>query len=157
MTNAHYIRKNAIIYERYKDNFDNIRTEEILLFRQEIRAAYGKIPVMVGWQSGQPYQNVSELTKDIKDTNRMYISTDHNESRLLPEQLNMEFRAVHDYLHYTLQAPFTAAGEIKVFHLQKKLHSSEIGRKILFSEVVLQACYQEHFGHFAPTQKVILL
>jgi hypothetical protein len=86
----------------------------------------------------------------------MKISADFNDSRLLPGKLNLQFRAVHDYLHYVLQAPFTAEGEIQVYGLQKKLHCSAIGQQILFSEVVLQACYCEYFGKFAEFQKVVL-
>src|SRR5678815_1308157 len=126
MSNEHYIRKNAIIYERYKDNFDRIPLGELEQFRQEVMDAYKAVAnlVDVRYQKSNPYKDVGELTKDIKE-GIMLISNDNNASTLLPGTLNLMFRAIHDYLHYTLQAPFTAAGEIKVFHLQKKLHSSE--------------------------------
>jgi len=157
MTNEQYIRKNALIYQRYKDNFDQLTYQDIEDFRSDICKAWLKIPVNVQWVDRQPYQTHQELSEDIRTHKIMKISRDFNDSKLLPGDLNLMFRAIHDYLHYTLQAPFTATGEIKVFHLQKKFHPTEVGRKILFSEVVLQACYAEYFKEFSPTQKVILL
>jgi hypothetical protein len=158
MTNEQYIRKNAQIYERYKDNFDEIPDIDIREFRYEVNQAYFNInkAIDVQFVDGQPYASVEELTMDIRANKRMRISHDHNESRLLPGMHNLYFRAVHDYLHYILQAPFNAEGEIKVYKLQKKCHVSEISKQILFSEVVLQACYCEYFGKFAEFQKVVL-
>lgn len=112
--------------------------------------------VDVRFQDGNPYENVDQLSKDIRGNGIMLISRDHNDSKLLGDEVNLMFRAIHDYLHYVLQAPFNAEGEIKVYKLQKKLHESEISKQILFSEVVLQACYAEYFGKFAEVQKVVL-
>lgn len=156
MSNEDYIRNKALVYLRYKDNYNEIDVRDIIKFQEEVNDAYNNIPIPCKFVEGQPYANHHELTADIKAGKPMRISTDHNDSRLLPGDLNLYFRAVHDYLHYVLQAPFTAVGEIKVYHLQKKLHASEMSRRILFSEVVLQACYQEYYGKFAPFQKVIL-
>lgn len=157
MNHLQYVRKNALIYQRYKDQFNEIKLCELLTFRNEVNKAYATIPVTVEYVSGQPYANHLELSKDIKENNLMRISKDFNESILLPDILNLRFRAIHDYLHYILQAPFTAYGEIKVYNLQKELHSEGISQKILFSEVVLQACYAEYFNEFSSTQKVVLL
>lgn len=159
MKTSDYIRKNALIYERYKDNFDELGIDEIETFRAQIERAYKLIPhgdINVNRVTGQPYVNVLELTNDVKYNRCLQISEDNNNSRLLPGDLNLRFRAVHDYIHYLIQAPFTAEGEIAVYNLQKKLHSEGISQKILFSEVVLQACYVEYFGRFAPVQKVVL-
>lgn len=156
MKTSEYIRRNALIYERYKDNFDHIEWVELNQFRLEVEQAFNNIPCKVLYVTGQPYENVEQLTNGIKTANLLRVSEDFNDSRLLPGELNLKFRAVHDYLHYVLQQPFTAEGEIKVYKLQKRLHCSAIGKRILFSEVVLQACYAEYFGVFAPQQKVIL-
>jgi len=158
MTNEQYIRKNAIVYERYRDEFNTLSPEEIMEFRSETANAFNRIPVNINVQfvDGQPYEALEELTFDIRFNKQIRISSDHNESRLLGIERNLEFRATHDYLHFILQAPFTTEGEIKVYHLQKKLYATELSRQILFSEVVLQACYCEYFGKFASHQKVIL-
>jgi len=158
MTTKDYIRHKALLYLKYKDNFEELTTKQINKFRKEVEEAFGKLPsnLWVEYESGQPYNNLEELTEDIKERQVMHISTDHNESVLLPDKLNLQFRAVHDYLHYTLQQPFTAVGEINVFKMQRKFHSTGISQQILFSEVVLQACYAEYFGKFPAKQKVVL-
>lgn len=159
MSNEDYIKNKALIYERYKDQFDEIGSVGVRQFRLEIERAYKEhvIPfVSVNSVSGQPYENHHALTDDIQKRNRLRISHDHNDSKLLPNELNLYFRAVHDYIHYILQAPFTAAGEIKVYNFQKRFHQAGVCQQILFSKVVLQACYAEYFKKFAPIQKVIL-
>lgn len=159
MSNQDYIRNKAIIYERYKDDYERLTTEQIDTFREEVaRAFHGNtVPfVDVRYVKGQPYENCDQLSKDIRGNGLMLISSDNNESTLLPGELNLQFRAVHDYIHYILQAPFDAAGEIRVYNLQKEFHKSQVSKQILFSEVVLQACYAEYFKRFAPVQKVVL-
>lgn len=160
MTNEQYIRNKAIIYERYKDQFDEIDSVDLRQYRLEVERAFREnvLPFVGGveYVGGQPYNNHTELTEDIKLRNRMLISYDFNDSKLLPGELNLQFRAVHDYIHYILQAPFTATGEIKVYNFQKRFHQAGVCQQILFSEVVLQACYAEYFKKFAPIQKVVL-
>lgn len=159
MSNEDYIRNKAIIYERYKDQFNEIDSVDLRQYRLGVERAYKEhvLPfVSVRFVAGQPYANHIELTNEIKASGAMYISTDFNESILLPGELNLQFRAVHDYIHYILQAPFTAAGEIKVYNFQKRFHQAGVCQQILFSEVVLQACYAEYFKKFAPIQKIVL-
>lgn len=159
MKTVDYIRKNAIIYERYKDQFDTLTEEQINVFREEVQEAFRKIPksIQIEFCSCQPYETADQMFVDIRNNKQLRISSQNNDSKLLPGNLNLEFRAVHDYLHYVLQAPFGAIGEIAVFKLQLKHHESHVSKQILFSEVVLQACYFEHFGKFSDKQKVILI
>lgn len=158
MDTKDYIAHKAVIYYRYKDNFPELTKKQLALFRKEVNFAFDSLPknLEVKYVKGQPYANLFELTHDIKWKNTLQVSTDHNESELLPGILNLSFRAVHDYLHYTLQQPFDARGEINVFKIQKKFHSVGISQQILFSEVVLQACFAEHYGSFPTKQKVVL-
>jgi hypothetical protein len=156
MKNENYIRKNALIYSRYKDKFSSLTSLELEQFQNEVEQAFTKVPVKVEFVAGQPYANHKELTQDIEGNKVMLISTDFNDSKLLPNNLNLKFRAVHDWLHYVLQTPFTTEGEIKVYKIQKKHHKVGLMQDILFSEVVLQACFCEYFGSFAPAQKLVL-
>lgn len=172
-------RNNAVKYQRYKDQLDQIDLKEIEQYRKEVREAYFRIPKR--WENlgdklfskedietanfsvaeylifvdFEPYQNLEEMSIDIAN-GQFLVSGLNNDSKLLPGDLNLMFRAVHDYLHYILQQPFGFAGEYKVYQAQKHMHKSRIGRQILFSEVVLQAAYCEYFGTFAPTQKIVL-
>jgi hypothetical protein len=156
-----YIRKNALIYERYKGIDLSAHEETVKRFRFEVAKAFQTLnnilPNGVEYCADQPYQNVDQLTSDIRKRGVMLISYENNDSELLPGELNLQFRAIHDYLHYVLQAPFTAAGEIEVYNLQSRLHYSPETKAFLFSEVVLQACYCEYFGKFADVQKVVVL
>lgn len=159
MSNEDYIKNKALVYLRYKDQFDEIDSVDLRQFRLEVERAFNEHVrpfVTVEFVKGQPYKDHHELTHDIKRNQLMKISSDHNDSCLLPNELNLQFRAVHDYIHYILQAPFTAMGEVKVYNFQKRFHQAGICQQILFSEVVLQACYCEYYGEFAPFQKVIL-
>lgn len=156
-------RTNAVKYQRYKDQFDQIDLKEIVQYRREVEDAFTRIQrydypgkPFILFVDYEPYENLEQLTADVLGNNIMKISSLNNSSLLLPGLFNLKFRAVHDYLHYFLQQPFGFAGEYKVYQAQKHMHKSRIGRQILFSEVVLQAAYCEYFGTFAPTQKIVL-
>jgi hypothetical protein len=150
------IVKCAYKYYRYKDQLPDISQSEIDLFRAEVEQAFNRIPITVEFVPVDPYTNLAEMTADIEQSKRMQITSLHNESMLLPGVSNLHFRAVHDYLHYFLQQQFDFNGEYTVYKAQKALHSSKIGRKILKSEIVLQAAYCTHFGTFAAQQKIVL-
>jgi hypothetical protein len=154
------MKGNAIKYMRYKDQFDTLAKEDIEQYRRDVENAYERINAFQGatilFVEGQPYKNLEELTVDIFEWETMKISKDNNDSVLLPGDLNLKFRAVHDHLHYLLQQEFDFAGEYKVYQAQKNMHKSKIGKQILYSEVVLQAAYCEYFGRFADKQKIVL-
>lgn len=159
MKTSELIRREALKYERYKDQLDQIEWVEVETFRREVELAFERINHEfpdIQFVSGDPYKNLSELTTDIMDNGVMLISTDNNNSKLLWGNLNLKFRAVHDYLHYLLQQPFDFKGELNVYKAQKFMHSTDIGRRILYSEIVLQAAYATHFGYFPSKQKVII-
>jgi hypothetical protein len=164
--NSESVKKNALIYLRYKDRFEDIDIKELTLFQQETEQAYKRLnlPIRGRYTEEQfiqmvnynPYKNLEEMTKDVEDNNRILISTLNNDSQLLPGYLNLQFRAVHDYLHYLLQQPFDYTGEYKVYQAQKHVYKTKLRRQILYSEIVLQAAYCTYFGKFADKQKVIL-
>lgn len=175
------LKGNALKYERYKDNLESISHIEIARYQTEVVEAFDRLnansfsntvkstnvdgyinahkrssQLMILFVDGQPYDNLDQLTRQIAAHNVMLVSSDNNDSKLLPGLLNLQFRAVHDYLHYLLQQEFDFVGEYKVYQAQKHMHKSKIRKQILYSEVVLQAAYCEYFGRFADTQKVVL-
>lgn len=165
MKTQELIKQCALKYEIYKDQLETIDAGEIAQFRQEIEDAYERIfeltetfvrGLRVLFVTGQPYDNLEQMTNGIRSSGVLRISSDNNESRLLPENLNLKFRAVHDYLHYLFQQPFDFKGELNVYKAQKFFHKSEIGKRILYSEIVLQAAYATYFGGFPSQQKVII-
>lgn len=179
MKTKQLIQSLALKYERYKDQLDQIDPVEINLYRKDIEQAYDRLPKPVGhyehhldgygghdeyvekgfrveFVDGQPYQTLKEMTDSILNDDVLFVSKDHNESTLLPGELNLKFRAVHDYLHYLFQQPLDFKGELNVYKTQKFFHSTEIGKRILYSEIVMQAAYCTYFGKFATKQKVII-
>jgi len=166
MTTIALIQREANKYLRYKCVLDTIDPYEVGQFRMEIDQAYNRIPKDIPCFDGSidnfvvfvdydPYKDLSEMTEDIQDNEVLKVSSLHNDSRLLPGDLNLKFRAVHDYFHYLLQQPFDFKGELNVYKATKFLHKSDIGKRILYSEIVLQAAYCEYFGSFGK-QKVII-
>lgn len=154
--NIKVLNEAAAKYERFRDMLDQIDPSEIELFKKEVQKAFNMLTIDVHFVDYDPYKNLFELSRDIFVYNRMKVSSLHNESRLLPGDYNLKFRAVHDFLHYFFQQPFGFEGELEVYKVQKRLHSTKIGRKILFSEVVMQAAYCEKYGKFPEKQKVII-
>lgn len=157
------VQRDALKYERYKDQLPLVSVAELGLFRLEVKQAYERIFLIqsnlgigVRFVSGNPYETLADMTKDITESAEMLVSTDFNDSLLLPGELNLQFRAIHDYLHYLYQQAFDFTGEFNVYKVQKMLHSTLYGRKILYSEIVLQAAYCTYFGKFADKQKVII-
>jgi len=165
------IERDALKYERYKDQLNQVNPVEIDLFRSEVNAAFNRIftgngvhtetgylPNSLTFETakGNPYTSLNALSADIMNNSRLVVSSDNNNSQLLPNDLNLYFRATHDYLHYLYQKPFDFAGEYDVYKAQKLFHSNKIGRKILYSEIVLQAAYCTYFGKFSDAQKVII-
>jgi len=114
-----------------------------------------KLPRYILEKTVDPYENLAEMTGEIRTNAVMLVGKLHNESQLLPGDLNLKFRAVHDYFHYLLQQEFDFKGELNVYKATKFLHKSDIGKRILYSEIVLQAAYCTYFGTFGK-QKVII-
>lgn len=153
------IQKEALKYERYKDQLDSIPVEEVEQFRNEVTDAYQRLvfslPAGFFWfEDFDPYENLEQMTFDAI-RGHMKISMLNNNSKLLPGTWNLQFRAIHDYFHYILQQPFDFKGEYNVYKATKFLHASRIGKRILYSEIVIQAAFCTYFGSFGP-QKVII-
>lgn len=108
------------------------------------------------FEDGQPYDNVVEMQNDFFGKGILRISKDFNESPIFDKETNLLNRALHDYLHCRLSAPFTYEGEKKVFEatclmMGKKFHS------VMFSEFVLQTASTCAANGQFPVQKVVLV
>lgn len=108
------------------------------------------------WVNGQPYNTADEMRHELQG-GILRISTDYNDSPLMPGQINLDFRAMHDLQHCrTPDCNFNAWGEICAYTLASKLTSDEYIKDFLFSEIVGQVCYLRTYGHF-PEQRVVLI
>jgi len=136
---------------------DCLYRDEIEQFRREVARAYAVTSGSAAkfrFVTGQPYDGLEDLKAAYKATGIIYISKDHNYSRVLPGRLNLQFRAVHDYAHIFCGGGFDLIGEWKTFQFQQYAFHSARTRWILFSEVVLQAAYALEKGEFGK-QKLI--
>lgn len=150
------IREDALRYQSGVDLFKQISKKEIQLFRKETEGAYNYVVNdKIEFVDYDPYTSCEDMIKKVNESGVLLISNLYNNSELLPGDLNLKFRAVHDTLHYRTKAPFTYEGETTIYEYQKYCYSTNLSRRILFSEVVLQAAYKEYFGNFGD-QKIVL-
>jgi len=101
--------------------------------------------------------NYRDLCNHAQDFSEILVSSDNNNSDLLPGEYNLWFRAWHDATHYAFSQEFTFAGEAVVACIQAQQTGSRLFQKILFSEVVLHAAVYFHTGDFAPGQQKLVL
>jgi hypothetical protein len=108
----------------------------------------------VQYITGQPYSTTDEMRADWRK-NLLKISTDYNNSPLMPGQVNLWFRAAHDIHHcLTKDCNFNLWGELCAF-VKFALHTQNVEyRRILFCEIVAQVCYLRVYGHYAE-QKIV--
>lgn len=113
-------------------------------------------PVLLDVQyvTGQPYNDTDAMRVDWRK-NTLKISTDYNNSPLMPGQVNLWFRAAHDVHHcQTKDCNFNLWGELCAF-VKFALHTQNVEyRRILFCEIVAQVCYLRTYGNF-PDQKIV--
>lgn len=147
------IKKYAIAYERGKDSLQTISADTIKELHEYINREF------------KPIENITEFySKDVpcNEMRAIYteigilaISAINNNSELFPNELNLKFRAIHDYIHLTKNFGCDYEGEYLTFLEQSKGLSKE-AKQVLFSEIVLQACFFLHFGFFPKKQKIVI-
>lgn len=103
----------------------------------------------------EPYENVTELTNDV-EKQMLCVSTLNNTSPLFTPDMNLRFRAVHDYDHAITGAGFDFWGEYYTYTQWHKRTDNPVIHKLLFSEIVLQAAYKIEYGYF-PEQKAVII
>lgn len=147
------VKKYAVAYMRGKDMLNNISAETIKELHEYVKREFDKI---AGFTL---FDNVEIDCKTMRERYNkdgiLYISSLHNNSPLFPNELNLQFRAIHDYIHLTKNFGCDYEGEYLTFIEQSKGLSKE-AKQVLFSEIVLQACYCLYTGNFADVQKVVL-
>ena len=146
----------AGIYLRYKCQLDSLDPELVEEFCNITKQSWYRLNSVAcfSFVDEDPYKNLYELTFDAVNSNKIKIYSGDNNSRLLPGDLNLYSRAIHDWIHYFHQLPFGFEGECKVYEIQKLLYPESMW-PLLYSEIVLQTAFVEVYGYF-PEQKVIV-
>lgn len=148
-----------LLAEYYIDHAGaTITPEDNQEFFELIDGLYRALPMKVSIVNYEPYSNLKGITYDIARHGRLKVSSLNNEpyEKLMSCATNLKFRAVHDYHHYMTQGEFNYSGELATFEYIAKLCRSPRMQDIMYSEIVLQACYSLEYGHF-PIQKVVLI
>lgn len=151
------ITKLGTMYAEMPNNFSQLSQNEIKEIRQIITDKFLDLPCNVSFEYGNPeLDNFDYVKKVYKTENILLISADNNNSELLPNNLNLWFRAWHDYIHLENNYLFGFEGEFYAF-LKHIENQSDLLKQVCFSEIVLQTSYFETFNQFAEFQKLVLL
>jgi hypothetical protein len=151
------INRLGYIYNDMTNNFNQLTTNEIKEIRQIVTDKFLDLPCNVSFEYGNVELDNFEYVKNVYRTeNILLISADNNNSELLPNNLNLWFRAWHDYIHIENNYLFGFEGEFYAY-LKHIENQSDLFKQVLFSEIVLQTAYFETFNKFAEFQKVVLL
>lgn len=151
------INKLGTMYVEMPNNFSQLTPNEIKEIRQIITDKYLDLPCNVSFEYGNSeLDNFDYVKKVYKTENILLISADNNNSELLPNNLNLWFRAWHDYIHLENNYLFGFEGEFYAF-LKHIENQSDLFKQVCFSEIVLQTSYFETFNQFAEFQKLVLL
>lgn len=168
----HTTQEMAKAYDKAEDEFLSIPDDQLNVFKQLINAQFSDISrrIRIDFVDYEPYGENPKIADMLKDFNVgvMKIHTTGNDSKVWGKFTNLQFRAVHDYIHCLFKIDFTHNDEIIAFHKQAEFSFSEryarlfpylnwetyIG--ILRSEIVYQSAYKEANNAFHIGQKVIL-
>jgi len=166
----HTVEGMAKAYEAAPDEYPSIPEEQLRTFRQLINAQFSKISqrIRIDFVDYEPYGQEPKIADMLKDfyTGVLKIHTTGNDSKVWGTFTNLQFRAIHDYIHCLFEIEFNHNSEILAFRKQAE-YSFGFGEQfpylnwetyvgILRSEIVYQSAYKEHFGAFHIDQKIIL-
>lgn len=154
--NEQEVKNYSGLYARGKDRTLELSPEFINTLNNVTERLYNRFVAtssIVAFVDGQPYENLEQMQDEFFRDGVLRVSQDHNESPIFSKKGNLYNRALHDYLHCILSAPFTYEGEKRVYEATIKMMPEEF-HKVMFSEFVLQTAYTVNHGEF-PVQKVV--
>lgn len=119
-----------------------------------IKAEFDSLPFQVQWCAQDPPASLERLQFEVS-AGSLRVFTGGSDSPIFGPATNLYFRAIHDYDHARAGADFSLRGEILAYTVAARRWPW--ARRILFSEIVLQAADSLQRGAFAPSQKVVIL
>lgn len=166
----HTVQGMAEAYVKAEDEFVDIPDDQLRVFRQLVNAQYSDISrkLQIEFVDYEPYGENPKVADVLKDfhAGTLKIHTTGNDSQVWGKFTNLQFRAVHDYIHCLHGLEFNHNDEILAFKKQAEFSFGygvqfpylnwETYVGILRSEIVYQSAYKEHFGEFHIDQKLIL-
>jgi len=116
--------------------------------------------VQVQFVENDPYLNDDHMREEVARTGILKIFSGGTQHPVFSDELNLKFRAIHDYMAHIQPIGFSGTGfdqkgEIQAYNAH--LHTvPRVGIPALFTEVVGQASHFLHKGFF-PEQKIAFL
>lgn len=172
LISRHDVTDMAKKYDAMSDDLDWMSASEIRVFRQLINRQFADISnaITFDFVNYEPYGETPSIKAMLPDfrKGRIKIHTTGNDSRIWGKFHNLQFRAIHDFIHLTQGLNFTHEDECKVYPLQFEFSVQnkytqalphlnwDVYNRILRSEIVYQSAYKEAFGKFHIDQKIIL-
>lgn len=101
-----------------------------------------------------PYSDHDEMFWDVLNNQQLKVFCGGTPSPILGHNLNVMFRAVHDWHHVKCGGDFTLKGEIRAFKHIAGLLQNHTLQRLMFSEIVLQAATAIKTGTF-PEQRIV--
>jgi len=166
----HSAKDMAIAYVNARDEFATIPDDQLTVFRKLVTAQFNDISskIDIEFVDYEPYGQNPKIADVLKDfyAGKLLTHTTGNDSNIWGKYVNLQFRAVHDYIHCVHNLEFIHDDEVKAFQKQGEFSLTygprfphvnwETYVGILRSEIVYQSAYKEHFGEFHIDQKLIL-
>lgn len=174
MSESLYQRHTRELAERYNntpDQLNQIEPGQLNILKKVIEHLYNHIAkdFEFCFVNYEPYGQNPKVKDAIADFRRGWldIHTTGNDSPVWGAYTNLQFRAIHDFVHCGLEEDFDHESEKKVLQAQFDLTLKVSGAKfsfanwdlyyqILRSEIVYQSAYKEAYGAFHIEQKIIL-
>lgn len=166
----HDVKVMAEAYDKAPDQIGEITHDERKVFRQLVNQQFADLSKVIYFDffDFEPYGEnplIKDVLKDFRK-GRIHIHTTGNDSRIWGTFTNLQFRAVHDYIHCVQELEFTHTNEVEAYKAQMEFSLQyakqfphlnwDVYNGILRSEIVYQSAYKEAFGKFHIDQKIIL-
>lgn len=166
----HSVKKMAELYKEAPDEIDQIPGNAFYAFKKLVHKQFVDITdnMDVIFSEDEPYGLEPKLADMVHDFRLgvLRIHTSGNDSQLWGAFTNLEFRAVHDYIHCLHGLEFTHADECRAYTKQFEFSLKyadrvpyvdwDIYNRVLRSEIVYQSAFKEQYNEFHIDQKIIL-
>lgn len=158
-------------YYDARDQFELIPLSTLDVFHRLINKQFADLSKKINFifVNNEPYGENPLIEDVVRDFRRgkIFIHTTGNNSRIWGKFHNLQFRAIHDYIHCLHEKEFNHASECEVHRLQSEFSLIAYSHKfpyldwntylkVLRSEIVYQSAYKEVYGKFHIDQKIIL-
>lgn len=170
-TDRDAVERIAKAYAFAPDDFQYMRDADLHNMRKLIQAQFAYLSEKVYFDfvdtDPYPYVKIDELDADWR-RGIIKVNTSGNESALWGKVYNLQFRAIHDFIHCVHRLDFNFYAEVRAFQHQIEFSMMdkfakqfpymnwELYNGVLRSEIIYQAAVKEHSEQFHIDQKIVL-